>query len=147
MIRRDFVQPLETKPPMPSASNIRSLMTSQPTKSDPISTNNVIRVATIADNPNRISQSHQLPPAGPRTQKSLLSFTTSSSAVKESLRADNNQQKSNGTNLSSTMTTRLSHTGITNGDMSSNESRRRREEMNIRSKRRAASASTTSNYE
>ncbi|CAF1047889.1 unnamed protein product [Adineta ricciae] len=148
MIRRDFVQPLETKPPMPSVSNIRSLMTSQPTKSDPIPANNVIRVATIADNPNRISQSHQLPPARPPTQKSLLSFTTSSSAVKESLRADNNQQKSNGTNSSSTMTTRLSHTGITIGDISSNESRRRRrEEVNIRSKRRAASASTTSNYE
>ncbi|CAF0765816.1 unnamed protein product [Adineta ricciae] len=147
MIRRDFVQPLETKPPMPSVSNIRSLMTSQPTKSDPISTNNVIRVATIADNPNRTSQSHQLPPAGPLTQKSLLSYTTSSSAVKESLRTDNNQQKSNGTNFSSTMTTRLSHTGIPNGDMSSNESRRRREKVNIRSKRRAASASTTSNYE
>lgn len=147
MIRRDFVKPLETKPPMPSVSNIHSLMTSQPTKSDPIPANNVIRVATIADNPNRTSQFQQLPPTGHSTQKSFLSFTTSNSTVKESPRFHNNQQKSNRTNSPSTVTTRLSHTGIIHGDMSSNESRRRREEINIRSKRRAASASTTSNYE
>ncbi|UJR26635.1 hypothetical protein I4U23_007953 [Adineta vaga] len=159
MIRRDFVKPLEIKPPMPAASNIRSLMTSQPMKSDNVPTNNVIRVATIADNPNRFYQTQQLPPTVPLSQKSLLLFTTSNSTTKDSNKVDKSQPTSNGTKTTTTPTTtnggnsssmnkmRQSHTGTTNGDMNNNESRRRREEIINRPKTRAASASTTSNYE
>jgi hypothetical protein len=137
MIRRDFVKSTESKPPMPIAANTRSLMTSQ-------SANNVIRVATISENPNSTYPLQQQQTM-PLSQKSLLSFTSNNAPMKESLKIDNNQQKLNETRIDG-IKTKTSQIVTNNGSLD-DESRRKREEINDKTKRRAASASIASNYE
>jgi hypothetical protein len=137
MIRRDFVKSTESKPPMPIAANTRSLMTSQ-------SANNVIRVATISENPNSTYPLQQQQTM-PLSQKSLLSFTSNNAPMKESLKIDNNQQKLNETRIDG-IKTKTSQIVANNGSVD-DESRRKREEINDKTKRRAASASIASNYE
>ncbi|CAF2946599.1 unnamed protein product [Rotaria sp. Silwood2] len=50
MIRRDFVKTTESKPPMPTAANIRSLIPAKSAKPGGLPTNNIIQVATITEN-------------------------------------------------------------------------------------------------
>lgn len=143
MIRRDFVKSSESKPPMPPAANMRSLMTSQSAKADNFSSNNVIRVATISENPNCTYPLQ--PQTAPLSQKSLLSFTSNSSSL-------NNQQKLTGTmtdgiNSSALMKMKSSQI-VTNNGGSNDESRRKKEEINNNKiKKRAASASAALDYE
>jgi len=143
MIRRDFVKSTESKPPMPIAANMRSLMTSQSAKHDSSPVNNVIRVATISENPNSTYPLQQQ--TMPLSQKSLLSFTSNNAPMKESLKIDNNQQKLNETMIDGikTKTSQI----VTNNGSVDDEARRKREEINNKTKRRAASASIASNYE
>jgi hypothetical protein len=143
MIRRDFVKSTESKPPMPIAANMRSLMTSQSAKHDNHPVNNVIRVATISENPNSTYPLQQQ--TMPLSQKSLLSFTSNNAPMKESLKIDNNQQKLNETMIDGikTKTSQI----VTNNGSVDDEARRKREEINNKIKRRAASASIASNYE
>lgn len=152
MIRRDFVKPLESKPPMPAAAIVRPMPLAQSTKTETASANNVIRVATIAESPNRAYLSQQQQTVH-LSQKSLLSHPGSNTATKEATRTDNTQQKSNraSTNAgdcASSTRSRPSQPNTSHMTMSSDEAkRRRREEIESLTKRRAASASATSDYE
>ncbi|CAF0850888.1 unnamed protein product [Adineta steineri] len=151
MIRRDFVKPLESKPPMPTTTNMRSLMVSQSAKPDSLSTNNVIRVATITENTNRTylsqQQQHQQQQASLLSQKSLLLFASTNSTVKEPIKGDNNQQRFNGMNSLSPTRIKQSQIETTNSVTTNIESRRKREETNNKTQRRAVSASAASSYE
>jgi len=169
MIRRDFVKSTESKPPMPTAGNFRSLIPPQSAKPGGLPTNNVIQVATITENTNGIistsnsnriypfQQQQQQQQSIPLSQKSLLSFTTTNQITKESLKIENNQQQLNGlTNDSLTSSSFIkmqqSQTGTNNsGSFRSNslsatnaESKRKKEEIN-KTKKRAISASAISN--
>ncbi|CAF3641356.1 unnamed protein product [Rotaria socialis] len=50
MIRRDFVKSTESKPPMPTASNIRSVIPARSAKPGGLPTNNIVQVAIITEN-------------------------------------------------------------------------------------------------
>jgi hypothetical protein len=168
MIRRDFVKSTESKSPMPTATNFRSLMPPQSAKPGGLPTNNIIQVATITENNNVInsnSNSNRIYPfqqqqqSVPLSQKSLLTFASTNSTIKESLKIENNQQQLNGstndsvTSSSSIMKIQQSQI-ITNNDINyrSNslsaanaESRKKKEEINNKIKKRAISASTVPN--
>ncbi len=109
MIRRDFVKSTESKPPMPTAANFRSLNPPQSAKPGGLPTSNVIQVATITENTN-VTNSNAIPnrtypfqqqqtqqqvqqSTMPLSQKSLLAFTSHNPTMKESLKIDTNQQQ------------------------------------------------------
>jgi hypothetical protein len=171
MIRRDFVKSTESRPPMPTSANIRSLIAPQSAKPGGLPTNNVIQVATITENntitnsnlnPNRpfsLQQQQQQPQQSmPLSQKSLLAFTSNNPIVRESMKIENNQQQSTGlTNdamtSSSIMKMQQSQTVTNNGtafrsnslSAANADSRRKKEEINLKAKKRAISASAASN--
>lgn len=127
MIRRDFVKTTESKPPMPSAANIRSIISSKSATPGGLSANNIVQVATITDNnsamnsnmnANRIYSAQTQPvqqhlmrqqqqPSMPLSQKSLLTFSATTPVVRESVKVDLNQQQSNGTVNDATASTTI----------------------------------------
>lgn len=172
MIRRDFVKSTESKPPMPTAANFRSLIPPQSAKPGGLPINNVIQVATITDNNNVISSNpnpnriypfqqyqQQQQQSIPLSQKSLLSFASTNAPIKESLKYENNTQQSNGLindslTSSSIMKMQQSQTTTNNNNPSfrstslsaaNAESKKKKEELFNKAKKRAASASAVSN--
>ena len=167
MIRRDFVKSTESKPPMPTTANARSLVPPQSAKPGGLPTNSVAQAASNNEagnmsntntNGNRMYQSAQ--PGMPLSQKSLLSFN----ALNPAMRLDHHdqqqqqQQYSNGTNhvaTSSGQTTKVSpsqantNAGVpyrsTSLSAANADSRRKKEEIfNNKAKKRAVSASALS---
>ena len=167
MIRRDFVKSTESRPPIPLAANMRSYIPPQSAKPGGLPTNNVIQVATITENnnninpnlnPNRSFPLQQQQQSLPLSQKSLLAFTSNNPIIKESIKVENNQQQTNGLindgmTSSSIMKMQQSQIITNNGvNFRSNslsaanaELRRKKEEINIKAKKRAISASAVSN--
>jgi len=168
MIRRDFVKSTESKPAIPPAANSRSLIPPQSAKAGGLSTNNVIQVTTMTENNNGTNLNihgnriypFQLPQQQPTllSQKSLISFTSTSPTTKESFKTEINQQQFNGfTNdgftSSSLMKMQQSQTGTNSGSgvrssslsAANAESKRKKEELIHKLKKRATSASAVSN--
>jgi hypothetical protein len=170
MIRRDFVKSSESKPAIPAAANFRSLIAPQSAKPGGLPTNNVIQVATITDNTNVINSNgngnriypFQSPQSQqqsiPLSQKSLLSFTSTNPTTKESFKTEINQQQFNGfTNdvltSSSIMKMQQSQIMTNNGptirsnslSAANAESKRKKEELTNKLKKRATSASAAPN--
>ncbi len=173
MIRRDFVKSTESRPAIPAAMGFRSMIPPQSAKPGGLPTNNVIQVATITENSNLIntniignriypfqtSQSAQQQ-SGPLSQKSLLAFASANPANKELYRNEINQQQFNGlTNdpltSSSIMKIQQSQIMTNNGSaVRSNslsaanaESKRKKDELTNKLKKRATSASAVPNDE
>jgi hypothetical protein len=165
MIRRDFVKSTESRPHLPTAANIRSFIPPQSAKPGGLPTNNVIQVATITENNNNINPNRSVPlqqqqqqQSMPLSQKSLLAFTSNNPIIKESIKIENNQQQSNGLindgmTSSSIMKMQQSQVLTNNGvsfrsnslSAANAELRRKKEEINIKAKKRAISASAVSN--
>lgn len=173
MIRRDFVKSTESRPAMPTAMNFRSMIPPQSAKPGGLPTNNVIQVATITENSNLINSNiignriypfqatHlQQQQSGPLSQKSLLAFNSANPANRELYKNENNQQQVNGfTNdpltSSSIMKMQQSQIMTNNGSaVRSNslsagnaESKRKKDELTNKLKKRATSALTVPNDE
>jgi hypothetical protein len=169
MIRRDFVKSTESKPAIPPAANFRSLIPPQSAKAGGLSTNNLIQVTTMTENNNGTNLNvhgnriypFQLPQqqqSTPLSQKSLISFTSTSPTTKESFKTEINQQQFNGfTNdgftSSSLMKMQQSQMGTNSGlgvrssslSAANAESKRKKEELIHKLKKRATSASAVSN--
>lgn len=175
MIRRDFVKSVETRPAIPTAANFRSFIPPHSAKPGGLPTNNAVQTVNIVENnnvstsnvpANRIypfqqsqsthPQQQQQQQQIPLSQKSLLSYSSTNPTVRESIKPENNSASGNGLTSDSFTSSSMMKTQQTQANAgaairstslsaANAESRKKRDELVSKMKKRATSASAVSN--